>query len=133
MIQTPSWGVFSKKMLAFARERSVRPSSAFYRGRVRLPKSCFAELNLQVFGPELYTKLCLYDVPPDRNFVLGALPEHPRISVFVGAGHGYKFASLAGKVLSESAIGGETEYPIGAFRPDRPALTDPNYEPAFNI
>lgn len=82
-------------------------------------------------GPELYTRTCLYDMPPDREFVLGALPEHPQISVFSGAGHGFKFASLAGKILSELAVHGETQYPIEAFRVDRPALTDPAYKPVF--
>jgi sarcosine oxidase len=82
-------------------------------------------------GPELYTKTCLYDMPPDRELVLGTLPEHPHISVFNGAGHGFKFASLAGKILSELAMYGETRYPIEAFRVDRPALTDPAYEPVF--
>jgi sarcosine oxidase len=82
-------------------------------------------------GPELYTKTCLYDMPPDREFVLGALPEYPQISVFNGAGHGFKFASLAGKILSGLAMYGRTEYRIEAFRVDRPALTDPTYEPAF--
>jgi sarcosine oxidase len=82
-------------------------------------------------GPELYTKTCLYDMPPDREFVLGALPDIPQISVFNGAGHGFKFASLVGKILSELAVYDQTEYPIEAFRVDRPALTDPTYEPAF--
>jgi sarcosine oxidase len=82
-------------------------------------------------GPELYTKTCLYDMPPDREFVLGALPNAPQISVFVGAGHGFKFASLAGKILSELGIYGKTQYQIEAFRVDRPALTDPAYEPIF--
>ena len=82
-------------------------------------------------GPELYTKTCLYDMPPDREFVLAALPEHPQISFFVGAGHGFKFASLVGKILSELAVHDKTQYPIGGFRADRPALTDPSYEPVF--
>jgi sarcosine oxidase len=82
-------------------------------------------------GPVLFTKTCLYDMPPDREFVLGALPAIPQISVFVGAGHGFKFASLGGKILAELALYGKTHYPIEAFRVDRPALTDPTYEPAF--
>jgi sarcosine oxidase len=82
-------------------------------------------------GPELCTKTCLYDMPPDREFVLGTLPEHPQVSVFNGAGHGFKFASLAGKILSELAIHGKSQYPIEPFRLDRPALTDPTYEPVF--
>jgi sarcosine oxidase len=84
-------------------------------------------------GPELYTKTCLYDMPPDREFVLGTLPDLPQISVFNGAGHGFKFASLAGKILGELALYGETQYPIEAFRVDRPALTDPAYEPVFAL
>ena len=82
-------------------------------------------------GPELYTKTCLYDMPPDREFVLGVLPKYPQISVFNGAGHGFKFASLVGRILSELAMYGRTEYQIEAFRVDRPALTDPTYEQAF--
>jgi sarcosine oxidase len=82
-------------------------------------------------GPELYAKTCLYDMPPDREFVLGALPDVPQISVFVGAGHGFKFASLVGKILGELALYGKTQYQIEAFRVNRPALTDPTYEPVF--
>jgi glycine/D-amino acid oxidase-like deaminating enzyme len=68
---------------------------------------------------------------PARGVVLGALPDVPQISVFVGARHGFKFASLVGKILGELAIYGRTHYPIEAFRADRPALTDPTYEPTF--
>jgi sarcosine oxidase len=84
-------------------------------------------------GPELYTKTCLYDIPPDRNFILDKLPEHPQILVAVGAGHAFKFAGLMGRILSELATGGETRYPIGAFRLDRPALTDPTYRQVFAL
>jgi sarcosine oxidase len=100
--------------------------------RVRENLYGFLERYIPGFaGPELYSKTCLYDMPPDREFVLGALPEHPQISVFNGAGHAFKFASLVGKILGELAVHGETRYPIEAFRPDRPALTDPAYEPVF--
>jgi sarcosine oxidase len=84
-------------------------------------------------GPRLYTKTCLYDMPRDRNFVIDALPEHPQILVCVGAGHAYKFASLLGKILSELAIDGQTDYPIAPFTLQRPAITDPNFPPIFHI
>ncbi len=84
-------------------------------------------------GPRLYTKTCLYDMPPDRNFVIDALPEHPQILVCCGAGHAYKFAALLGKVLSELAIDGRTDYPIEPFTLRRPALTDPHYAGTFHI
>jgi sarcosine oxidase len=82
-------------------------------------------------GPELYTKTCLYTMPPDRHFVIDALPGHPRITVVVDAGHAFKFATLIGRILSELALDGRTGYPISAFRADRPALTDPAFQPVF--
>ena len=82
-------------------------------------------------GPELYTKTCLYTMPPDRDFVLGPLPGYGQVIMAVGAGHGFKFASVFGDILSEFAIAGATEHRIDAFRPDRPALTDPAFVPHF--
>ncbi len=79
-------------------------------------------------GPELYTKTCLYTMPPDRDFILGPLPEQENVIVAVGAGHGFKFASVFGDILSEFAIAGATEHNVDAFRPDRPALTDPTFK-----
>jgi len=92
----------------------------------------FLETHIPEFlGPELYTKTCLYTMPPDRHFVIDALPGHPRITVAVDAGHAFKFATLIGRILSELALDGKTGYPIGAFRADRPALTDPTFQPVF--
>jgi sarcosine oxidase len=84
-------------------------------------------------GPKLYTKTCLYDMPRDRNFVVDTLPNHPQILVCNGAGHAYKFASLLGKIVSELAIDGRTGYPIAPFTLRRPAITDPDYRPAFHL
>jgi sarcosine oxidase len=61
------------------------------------------------------------------------VPGHPEITVGIGAGHAAKFASLLGKILADLATGGGTSYPIEAFRADRPALTDPGYEPEFRL
>ncbi len=82
-------------------------------------------------GPELYTKTCLYTMPPDRHFVIDAVPGHPRITIAVDGGHAFKFASLIGKILSQLALDGQTKYPIEAFRADRPAITDPTFPPLF--
>lgn len=72
-------------------------------------------------------------MPPDRNFVIDTLPEHPQIAVAIGAGHAFKFASLIGRILSELATEGRSRSPIEAFRIDRPALTDPAYPPSFTL
>ncbi len=84
-------------------------------------------------GPELYTRCCLYDMPPDRDFVIDRVPGHPRVAVCIGAGHAAKFASLLGRILSELTLDGSTAFPIESFRADRPALTDPGFEPAYRL
>lgn len=84
-------------------------------------------------GPRLYTKTCLYTVPPDQHFVLDTLPEHRGVTVAVGAGHAYKFASLIGQVLTDLALRGKSEHPLDDFRLDRPALTDPEYTATFHV
>jgi monomeric sarcosine oxidase len=84
-------------------------------------------------GPELLSKTCVYDMPPDRDFIIDRVPGQPRIAVAVGAGHAAKFASLLGKILADLTTTGATAYPIEAFRADRPALTDPEFEPFFRM
>jgi sarcosine oxidase len=83
-------------------------------------------------GPELYTKTCLYTVPPDQNFIIDTLPDYPQISVAIGAGHAYKFAGLIGRILSELALDGESSYPIEPFSIERPAITDNSFQKAFH-
>jgi len=78
-------------------------------------------------GPVLYTKPCLYTLTPDRNFILDKHPERPNITIAVGAGHGYKFAALLGRILSDLALQDSTPFPIQAFSLARPAITDPSY------
>ena len=73
-------------------------------------------------GPIIYTKTCLYTLTPDRDFVIDRLPEHPDVVVGIGGGHGYKFASLIGRILSELALDGRTERNIEPFRIDRAIL-----------
>ncbi len=84
-----------------------------------------------MLGPAIYTKTCLYTMPPDRNFVLGTLPEQPNVAVAIGAGHAYKFAALIGRILSDLAIDGQTDYDIQPFDIDRPILREK--DPALNF
>jgi sarcosine oxidase len=73
-------------------------------------------------GPIIYTKTCLYTLTPDRDFVLDTIPDYPNVTVAIGGGHGFKFASLIGRTLSELAIDGRTEQNLGPFRIDRAIL-----------
>ncbi|PVZ04926.1 N-methyl-L-tryptophan oxidase [Actinomycetospora cinnamomea] len=76
-------------------------------------------------GPELSTRTRLCTIAPDQHDVIDTVPGTPRVSVAVGAGHAFTFASLIGRILADLATTGTTRHPIGAFALDRPALTDP--------
>jgi sarcosine oxidase len=100
------------------------------RARERLTR--FLESYIPRFlGPELFTKTCLYTMPPDRHFVIDHVPGQANITVAADAGHAFKFATLIGRIMSQLALDGRTEYPIAPFRADRPALTDPMFRPVF--
>lgn len=77
-------------------------------------------------GPILYTKSCLYTLTPDRDFVLDRLPDNPQVLVAIGGGHGFKFASLVGRILADIACDGDTTLNIQPFRIDRPILQQEN-------
>ena len=77
----------------------------------------------KTLGPIIYTKTCLYTLTPDRDFVIDAVPGHPEATIAIGGGHGFKFASLVGRILSELAIDGRTDHDLSPFKIDRPILT----------
>ena len=84
-------------------------------------------------GPELMSKTCVYDLPPDRDFILDRVPGHPRITIGIGAAHAAKFGNLIGHILSDITLHDTTSFPVQAFRADRPALTDPSFTPQFRL
>jgi sarcosine oxidase len=59
-------------------------------------------------GPPIYTKTCLYTLTPERDFVVDRLPEQPAVIVLLGAGHGYKYASVLGRIAAELVLDGVT-------------------------
>ena len=59
-------------------------------------------------------KVCKYTNSADGHFIVDRHPESERVHFACGfSGHGFKFASVMGKVLSELALDGKTERPIG--------------------
>jgi sarcosine oxidase len=63
---------------------------------------------------------------PDRDFVVDRVPEAPGVVVGLGAGHGFKFASVLGRILVELAVDGSSlsDEELTAFRIDRPILLE---------
>ena len=71
-------------------------------------------------------KTCLYTLTPDRDFILDRLPGSERVTVAVGAGHAFKFASVLGSILVDLALDGVTEQDISPFTADRAILQEAN-------
>ena len=77
-------------------------------------------------GPPILTRTCLYTLTPDRDFVVDRLPDAPGVVVGLGAAHGFKYASVLGRILVELALDGSSpsDRELGAFRIDRPILLE---------
>jgi sarcosine oxidase len=94
----------------------------------------FVEARLpDAAGPERLIRVCQYTMPPDRDFLLDRVPEHPQVTVVLGAAHGFKFSSLFGRIVAELLVDGETSFDLSPFRWDRPALTEVDFEPSFLV
>lgn len=77
-------------------------------------KYCLDKYLPGVFDSVLSTKICLYANSPDENFIIDKLPGfEENVSIACGfSGHGFKFASIVGKILADLAIEGKTNLPI---------------------
>ena len=121
----PIFGDAGVKIAQDAGGKAVDPDSRSFEPDADITARVRAFLSRvlpSALGRELVTKTCLYTLTPDRDFVIDTLPEHPHVSIAIGAGHAFKFASVIGRTLSELAIGGTTSADISGFEIDRPIL-----------
>jgi sarcosine oxidase len=79
------------------------------------------------------TTTCLYTLTSDRDFVCGRLPDHPQISVALGAAHGFKFASWFGRTLAGLACGDPAGPELSPFSFDRASLRVPISRDAWMV
>lgn len=62
----------------------------------------------------------VYDVTPDWNPVLGAVPDVPGLVVGFGfSGHGFKLSPAVGRVLAQQALGLPTDVPLAPYALER--------------
>lgn len=67
-------------------------------------------------GKLLRGSVCKYECTPDENFIMDHHPLYPNVVVAGGfSGHGFKFASAAGEILSDLAVRGHTDLDIDLF------------------
>ncbi|HWA15006.1 MAG TPA: N-methyl-L-tryptophan oxidase [Gemmatimonadales bacterium] len=131
--------VFGEQATKLAQDTGGKPTTADTRdfeedpeNRARVERWAKQYLPTAL-GPLLYTKTCLYTLTPDRDFVIDQVPGHPGISIAIGAGHAFKFASLIGRILSELAIQGKTPSDISPFTLDRPILREKNPSRSYMV
>jgi glycine/D-amino acid oxidase-like deaminating enzyme len=81
---------------------------------------------LRRFIPKLSTarltrsKVCLYDMTPNKDFAIGYDPEESSIVYGYGfSGHGFKFAPIVGKILGQLALGNDPGIDLSRFSPGR--------------
>ncbi len=68
----------------------------------------------------LHHAVCMYTMSPDEHFIIDRHPEDPRVCFVAGlSGHGFKFASVLGEIMSDLALDGETEMPFEFLSLDR--------------
>ncbi|MCU0512720.1 MAG: N-methyl-L-tryptophan oxidase [Anaerolineae bacterium] len=66
------------------------------------------------------TRICLYTMTPDEDFILDQHPEYPHILYTSPcSGHGFKFSTLIGSILCDLALTGSTPHDISLFRAAR--------------
>jgi len=65
--------------------------------------------------------VCMYTNSPDEHFIIDFLPGYDQdVLIATGfSGHGFKFASVIGEIMSDLAIRGKTEMPIDFLRMKR--------------
>jgi sarcosine oxidase len=74
-------------------------------------------------GPTMAMTTCLFTNSPDEHFIIDRLPDHPHVAVAAGfSGHGFKFCSVVGEIMTQLAVDGTTRLDTSLFRLDRPAL-----------
>jgi sarcosine oxidase len=71
-------------------------------------------------GEVSHAATCMYTMTPDEHFIIDAHPEYPQVSLAAGfSGHGFKFSSVVGEILSDLAMTRETSSDIALFSGSR--------------
>ena len=66
------------------------------------------------------TKTCLYTYSPDEDFILDFYNNNEDVVIASGfSGHGFKFASVIGEILSELITKGKSIHPINFLKSNR--------------
>ena len=63
------------------------------------------------------SRICLYTQTPDEHFIVDVHPNHEHVIIGAGfSGHGFKFSTIIGKMLSDIALDGATPHNDRLFK-----------------
>jgi sarcosine oxidase len=121
----PLFGEPAVKVTQDAGGKAVDPNTRSFESDpeiVARTRAFLAEHLPAALGPEHLVKTCLYTLTPDRDFVIDTLPGVPNVSLAIGAGHAFKFASAIGRLLAGFAFEDAAPLSLERFAVDRPIL-----------
>ncbi len=71
-------------------------------------------------APVRESRICLYTQTPDDHFIVDAHPAYDHVVIGAGfSGHGFKFSTIIGKMLSDIALDGATPHNDQLFKISR--------------
>ena len=80
----------------------------------------YVQERMPELGNSTHAEVCLYTETPDEDFIIDKHPHCPNVLIAAGfSGHGFKFCSLVGRIMSELTVKGKTDFDIHPFRIDR--------------
>lgn len=83
-------------------------------------RQCLQHYLPKAMGPALGIKVCIYTIADDDDFIIDTLPDAPQIVVASPcSGHGFKFASVMGEILSDLAMNLQPEFDLTPFKISR--------------
>ena len=99
------------------------PSSidrAIHPGDESAVRSAIGERIPALNGEVMHACTCMYTMTPNEHFILDRHPDYPQVVLAGGfSGHGFKFSSVVGEILSQLATDGKTRMDIALFSATR--------------
>lgn len=88
-----------------------------------LVRDFLEEYMPQAAGPLKRGGICMFTLTPDHDFILDLHPKYSNVAVAAGfSGHGFKYASVVGEILSQLLTEGKTDLDITPFSAQREAV-----------
>ncbi|HET9496502.1 MAG TPA: N-methyl-L-tryptophan oxidase [Chloroflexia bacterium] len=95
-------------------ETAPKPDAAFDQAVLRLMRTYIPAAAAH--GRLSHSRMCMYEMTPDEDFVIDRLPGYENVVVATGfSGHGFKFAPIVGEMLADLLQDREPEFPLARF------------------